>query len=126
MIPTRTDKLRYNDGVVLVCREPDRKTDFGAKRNVHSLDDLEFVAKLDYAEQSRRQQDVEFAEQMGFELSLKIKTRFLKGIDNKCKCVIDGMLYDISHLDTTRTEMYFYLREVRRIAENHSECAGSG
>ena len=116
-MPTRTDKHCFNDGVVQVYRETDRKTDFGAKRNVHALDNMRFIAKLDFAEQSRRQQDMEFAEQMGFSLSLKIKTRFLRGIDNKCKCVIDGMLYDVSYIDTTRTEMYFYLQEVRRLAE---------
>lgn len=112
----RTDKHCFNDGVVQVYREEDRKTDFGAKRNVRSLDNMTFVVKLDYAEQSRRQQDMEFAEQMGFSLSLKIKTRYLADIDNKCKCVIGNILYDISYLDKTRTEMYFYLQEVRQLA----------
>jgi len=112
----RPDKHCFNDGVVNIYREEDRMTDFNAKRNVQSLDDMVFIAKLDYHEQSRRQQDFEFAEQMGFSLSLKIKTRYLKGIDNKCKCVIEGILYDISYIDITRTEMFFYLQEVRQIA----------
>lgn len=112
----RPDKHCYNDGVVRVYRETDRKTDFNAKRNVQSLDNMTFVVKLDFAEQSRRQQDVEFAEQMGFALSLKIKTPYLANVDNKCKCVIGNTLYDISYLDKTRTEMYFYLQEVRQLA----------
>ena len=113
----RPDKHCFNDGVVQVYREVDLKTDFSAKRNVHSLDDMRLIAKLDFAEQSRRQQDMEFADQMGFALALKIKTRYLRGVDNKCKCVIGDMLDDISYIDTTRTEMYFYLQEVRRLAE---------
>ena len=56
-----------------------------------------------------------FAEQSGFSLSLKIKTRLLKSIDNKCKAVIDGYLYDVKYIDKTRTEMYLYMEEVRKI-----------
>lgn len=105
----------FNDGVVRVYRERPRQTDFNAKRNVVTTDDMDFIAKLDFKEVSRREQDVQFAEQNDFTLSLKIKTRLLKSIDNKCKAVIDGYLYDVSYLDKTRTELYFYLSEVRKI-----------
>ena len=120
----RTDKHCYNDGVVQVYREADRKTDFGAKRNVRSLENMIFIVKLDFAEQSRRQQDMEFAEQMGFALALKIRTPFCRGVDNKCKCVIGDMLYDISHIDKTRTDMYFYLQEVRQLVSQDTGSAG--
>ena len=102
----------YNDGMVFIYREKDRRSNFSAKINAGSLDDLELVAKLAYAETSKREQDLEYAQQQGFTLSLKIKTRFLKGIDNKCKAVIDGYLYDVSYLDATRTEMFLYLQGV--------------
>lgn len=105
----------FNDGVVKVYREKPRQTDFNAKRNVVTLADMDFIVKLDFKEMSRREQDLTFAEQNDFSLSLKIKTRFLKSVDNKCKAVIDGYLYDISHLDKTRTELFFYLSEVRKI-----------
>lgn len=107
----------YNDGVVRIYRNSDRATDFGARKNVHSVKDMILIAKLDYAEQSKRQQDIEFAEQMGFSLALKIKTLFIKAVDNKCKCVIEGCLYDIYSIDKTRTEMFLYLQEVGKIAE---------
>jgi len=103
---------RYNDGVVSIYRETDRRSNFGAKLNASSLDDLQFIAKLTYAEQSKRQQDLEYAEQQGFTLTLKIKTRFIKGVDNKCKAVIDGFLYDVSYVDSTRTELFLYLEGV--------------
>jgi hypothetical protein len=81
---------RYNDGVVFIYRDTDRRSNFGAKLNVQTLDDMTFIAKLSYAEQSKRQQDMEFAEQMGFSLALKIKTRRINGVDNKCKVVINN------------------------------------
>lgn len=107
---------RYNDGVVFIYRDTDRRSNFGAKLNVKTLDDMTFIAKLSYAEQSKRQQDMEFAEQLGFSLALKIKTRFVKGVDNKCKVVINNYLYDVSYIDATRTELYFYLQGVGEIA----------
>ena len=65
----------FNDGVVRVYRERPRQTDFNAKRNVATTDDMDFIAKLDFKEVSRREQDVQFAEQNDSTLSLKIKTR---------------------------------------------------
>ena len=106
---------RYNDGVVRIYREKDRRTDFSAKRNVATLDDMDFIVKLDYEEASKREQDLEFAEQQGFSLSIKIKTRLVKNVDNKCKAVIDGYLYDISHVDKNRTEMWLYMEEVKEL-----------
>lgn len=107
---------QYNDGVVSIYREKEKRSNFSAKLNAVSLDDLEFVNKLAFSETSKRQQDLEFAEQVGFTLSLKIKTRYIKGVDNKCKAVIDGFLYDVRYVDSTRTELYFYLEGVDEIA----------
>ena len=106
----------YNDGMVSIYREKGARSNFGAKLNATALADLDFVAKLAYAEQSKRQQDMEFAEQQGFSLELKIKTRFVKGVDNKCKAVIDGYLYDVSYVDATRTELYLYLEGIDHVA----------
>ena len=80
------------------------------------LDDMDFIVRLDYEECSKREQDIEFAEQSGFSLSLKVKTRYMKSVDNKCKAVIDGYLYSVSYVDKTRTEMYLYLEGVGEIA----------
>ncbi len=109
----------YNDGVVLIYRAKERKTDFNAKRNVSTLDDMDFVCKLDFEEMSKREQDLEFAQQNGFSLSLKVKTRFVNLVDNKCKAVIDGYLYDISHLDKSRTEMFLYMEQIRKVGESN-------
>ncbi|MBP3664574.1 MAG: phage head closure protein [Tyzzerella sp.] len=106
---------RYNDGVVHIFREKPRRSNFNAKQNVAVLEDMEFIVKLAYQELSKREQDFEFAEQNDFSLSLKIKTRFVNGVDNKCKAVIDGWLYDVKYADKTKTEIYLHLEEVRKI-----------
>jgi len=66
-------------------------------------------------EAAKRERDLTFAEQSGFSLTLKVKTRYVKGVDNMCKAVIDGYLYDVSYIDKTRTEMYWYLEGVGAI-----------
>lgn len=106
---------RYNDGVVHIYREKERKTDFNAKQNVSTLDNMTPVCRLDYEESAKRVQDLDFAEQNGFSLTMKIRTRYLKCVDNKCKAVIDGYLYDVSYVDKTRTEMWLFLEGVKPI-----------
>lgn len=105
----------YNDGVVSIYREKDRKTDFNAKRNVSSLEDMDFIVKLAYDECSKRTQDLEFAEQSGFQLSLKIRTRYMKAVQAKHKAVIDGYLYEIAYMDKAEQELYLYLEGVRAL-----------
>lgn len=106
---------RYNDGVVSIYREKEKRSNFAAKENVSALDDMDFIVKLDFEESSKREQDLEFAEQNGFSLSLKVRTRLMKDVDNKCKAVIDGYLYDVSYVDKSRTEMWLYLEGVRQL-----------
>lgn len=112
---SKTKFSKYNDGVVSIYREKRRQTDFNAKKNVSALDDMDFVVKLAFEESSRREQDIDFAEQMGFSLTLKVRTRYFEKVDNKCKAVINGYLYDVSYVDKTRTEMWLYLEGVRKI-----------
>lgn len=112
---SKTKLSTYNDGVVRIYREPPRTTDFGAKRNVVGVQDMELLVRLDFEEASRREQDLEFAEKSGFSLTLKIKTRAIPGVDNKCKAVIDGYLYDIQYIDKTRAEMWLYLEGVKEL-----------
>lgn len=103
----------YNDGKVFIYRDKGKRSNFGAKENVSEMDDLEFVVKLDFKECSKREQDLEFANQNDFSLSLKIETRYLQSVDNKCKAVINGYLYDVKHVDKTRTKMYLYMEGVK-------------
>lgn len=106
---------KFNDGVVNVYREKERSTSFNAKVNAKGIDDLDFVCKLDYEQMSKREQDIEFANQSGHSLSMKIRTRYVGMVDNKCKVIIDSTLYDVYDIDKTRTELYLYLEEARKI-----------
>lgn len=109
----------YLDGFAYVYRpkEEETKSHFGAKVNVKSKEDMELIYKLAYQQSYKRLQDIEFAESSGRDLTLKIKTRYVNGIKNSDKVVIDGMLYDIIYTDEDRAnrELYMYLEECRRI-----------
>lgn len=106
---------RYNDGVVFLYREKEKRSNFAAKENASALDDLEFIAKLDFELSSKREQDMQFAEQNDFSLSMKIRTRCLKSVDNKCKAVIEGYLYSVKYADKNRVEMWLYLEGIRKL-----------
>jgi hypothetical protein len=109
---------KYNDGVVRIYREKRKENSFEAKENVSVLDDLEFIAKLDYEESSKREQDLEFANQNNFSLTMKVRTRFLPTMDkkNRYKAVIDGYLYDVQYADITRTEIWWYLEGIKAVS----------
>ena len=108
----------YNDGYIRVYKEKNKESDFGARKNIKTFDDLEFIVKLAYKECSKRQQDLDFAESRNRTLNIKIKTRFYKNISNYDKIVINNILYDIVYIDIDKEnrELYFYLEEVRTIA----------
>lgn len=100
---------KFNDGVVFFYRDTNVVSDFNAKRNNRTLETLTFICKMMFEELSKRSQDIEFANQNSFILNSKIKCRKLNTIDNKCKAVINNKLYDISFIDSTKTEMFLYL-----------------
>ena len=41
-------------------------------------------------------------------------------MDNKCKAVIDGYLYDISYVDKNREEMWLYLEGIKRLKQEET------
>lgn len=111
-------KIRnYNDGFIKVYEETPIKTDFGAKTNIKSRDNLKFIVKLAYQECSKREQDLQFAENNGRSLTIKVKTRLYKGLTSENKMVLNNVLYDIIYIDEDRVnkEMYFYCEKVRVI-----------
>ena len=99
----------YNDGVVSIYREKERKESVGARLNPESLVDLDFIVKLCFSSQSLRERDLVAAEQRGINVSTKIKTHLAPGVDAGCKAIINGFIYDVSYIDQTRTELYLFL-----------------
>ena len=107
----------YNDGYIRIYEEIPVKTDFGAKENIQSRENLNLIVKLAYEECSKRQQDLEFAEANSRSLNIKVKTRFYDNLKNDYKVTIENVLYDIIYIDVDRKnrELYFYLEEVRTL-----------
>lgn len=99
----------YNDGSVSIYREKRRETSFGAKRNAMTLEDMEPVAKLRFRSMSVREQDFNFAEQIGFACSTKVATHRLDCVKVGDMAVIGGSIYQIGHIDKSQTEMYVYM-----------------
>ena len=110
----------FNDGFIKVYQSNEKVTNFGAKVNVKSADDLTFIVKLAYEEQYRRQQDLEFAEASGRTLSFKVKTRYYKGLQTDYKVVIENAMYDIIDIDIDKfnQEMFIYLEYVKEVIVN--------
>ncbi|MCD8198243.1 MAG: hypothetical protein LUE24_13945 [Lachnospiraceae bacterium] len=114
MAQTTVNKA-YNDGVVTVCRETAASSSFAARQGAESEADLETVCKLDFAENSCREQDSEYANQMGYRLDRKISARKPGNIriDTECSALIGRTLYAVNNVEYTRTEVYLHLTEVR-------------
>ena len=109
----------YLDGFAFIYRPKfeENKSTFGAKINVNSSNDMELIYKLAFQQTYKRLEDLEFAESIGRDLTLKIKVRLVRGIKNSDKIIINNILYDIVYIDEDRInqELYIYLTEVKEI-----------
>lgn len=111
--------MNLNDGFLKCYRDKKQESDFNAPKNPKTEEDMKFIVELAFEEMSRRDQDMTFAETLGRTLSLKVKTRLLPEIDKKMKVVIEKTMYNVIKIDSDREKnvMFFYLEEVRKLAE---------
>lgn len=111
----------YNDGVADLYRDPAPLNAFNGARNRRTVDGMEPICPAAFAQKAMRQQDVEFADAMGFKLTMKICCPRVPGADAGCFAVIDDYLYRISHADPGKSETYLYLEGVGPIGapEDH-------
>ena len=108
----------FPDGWLTVYRDKPYEHDFSEeRRNPNKLENMEFVVKLAYAEQSIRAQDYDFADQRGFSISAKVKTHSHSAVTTDCKVVIGNQIFGIKHIDRALTEMYLYMEGVSEVAE---------
>lgn len=116
---TKTKIPLFNDGFIDCYKTNEMKSDFNAPKNAKKLSDMTFIVSLAFEEMSKRDQDLEFAEANNRQLSLKLKTPLYEGVNKMHKVVLNGSIYDIIKLDYSKKDevMYFYLEEVRKIAE---------
>lgn len=109
----------YNDGVVYLYKEKNKKNTFNAKENCKTLDSLEFIVKLNFEEMSRRHEDIIFAESLNSSLSMKIRTPLRENIRSYYKAIINNYLYNVSYIDPDKknNDLYIYLEGVGEIAK---------
>lgn len=115
-IKRRSDLPSYPDGIVSFCNVAKLPSTFSAKQNPVTLDDIEIITCGVFAYENLREQDIEYAEQMGTTYSLKIRTPKIPGVDADMKAMIYGTLYDVSRVDPSKYELYIYLEGGREIA----------
>lgn len=107
---------RYNSGSLSLARDKGTSGTFSQKLNPKSLEDLDVYQRTMHFERlSIRQEDVEFAEQQGISLSMKVRIRLVPGVKVGDRAVIGGYLYNVSHLDPDDTDLYLYLEGVRQL-----------
>lgn len=114
-----TKNKNYNNGVVYIYKEKEKKSNFSAKENCKTIEDLELIIKLNFEEMSKRQQDIMFAESLGNSLSMKIRTPLRDCVKNRYKAIINNYLYNISYIDPNRKndDLYMYLEGVGEVAK---------
>lgn len=108
----------YNDGVLYICESATQDTDFNAVTNVLTVNDLDKIQKLDYAELSKRERDMEFAESVSRSLDMKVRTLYHSSATTNRQVLIGRTLYDIFEVDPSsdKNEMYLYLEKVRDLS----------
>ena len=109
MLKTKRGLPTYSDGVASFYRERRAPSSFGAKENAQNAADLDFVARLMFRQMSVREQDFEFAEQIGFRCSAKLATHRLDAVKVGDRAVVGTRSYQVGHIDKAPTEMFIYL-----------------
>jgi hypothetical protein len=109
----------FNDGVCELARDAAESSSFGARHNIRTMDDLDVYECSHYSRMSVRAQDVEFAEQIGISLAIKIRIRNVLEAKPGDKVIIMRELYNIGSLDRSAdlTQAYLYLEYVRDLEE---------
>lgn len=107
----------YNDGVCYFYEKRKNLNSFNAPRNVKNKEELIFIDKYFFKEESQRQQDVAFASAIDKKLSLKISVPYTNIIQSEYVAIINNYLYSIFHVDPDRINMktYIYLEGMREI-----------
>lgn len=109
MLEKRKHLPSYPDGVVRFYVENDNYSTFAAKQNAVRLNDLTFVDCVVFSREAIRERDIDFAEQQGQSLTLKLRCPLCPRITAECKALIGDTLYDVTHIDPTNSEVYVYL-----------------
>ena len=94
-----------------IYRARNRTTSFGARIGPGGIDDMDLVACACFIDEAQRERDLDFAERNGFRLTRKISVHrdASKNVDKDCKALVNGVLYDIEHIDLSAARAYIFL-----------------
>lgn len=107
----------YNDGIVYFYKKKNVEGSFKSSKNTTSIDDLDFISKYFFKEETQRQQDIVFAGAMDRTLSLKISIPYCNTIESNYQVIINNYLYSIFHVDPDKKKekTYIYLEGMRSV-----------
>lgn len=107
----------YNDGIVYFYKKKNVEGSFKSAKNTTGIDDLEFISKHFFKEETQRQQDIVFAGAMDRTLSLKISIPYCNTLESNYQVIIDDYLYSIFHVDPDKgkNKTYIYLEGMRTV-----------
>lgn len=107
----------YNDGVIYFYKSKNTFTSFQAVKNPRTEDDLEYVSKYFYREETRRQQDIAFAGSSDRKLSLKVSIPYCDNLQCDYISKIGNYLYSVFHVDPDKknNKTYVYLEGMRKV-----------
>lgn len=110
-------KDNYNDGIVYFYKRKNIESSFKAAKNVTKKEELDYISKFFYKEETKRQQDIVFAGAMDKKLSLKISIPYCDSIESSYVAIINDFLYSIFHVDPDKQKdkTYIYLEGMRKI-----------
>lgn len=110
-------KDNYNDGVVYFYKRKNITNSFKAAKNVTTIEDLDYISRFFFKEETKRQQDIVFAGAMDKKLSLKISIPYCDSLESDYLVIIGNYLYSIFHIDPDKGKMktYVYLEGMRKV-----------
>ena len=97
--------------MVSIYRARNRVTSFGARISPGDIDDMDLVACACFIDEAQRERDLDFADRNDFRLTRKISVHrdACKDVDKDCKALVNGVLYDIEHIDFSAARAYIFL-----------------
>lgn len=107
----------YNDGVIYFYKKKNKINSFKAQQNTKHIDDLEYISKYFYKQETQRHEDVVFAGAVDRKLSLKISVPYTENIYSEYEAIIKNYCYAIFHVDPdkVKNKTYIYLEGMRKI-----------
>lgn len=110
MLKPRRHLPTYPDGVMEVYRKPPAGSSRAASALPDGTDGLEKVCSLCYSVETMRERDIEFAQQLGVEETLKLRCPLCEFVSPKQLVVIEGCIYNITRIDPSgKRELFVYL-----------------